>query len=105
MIIHIYYVASYTSEPEAQSRSRRYFFLGPKYNTPIQNIPPENGPLHVECSIMRNVMASDTEAELVGFLENCQKSTSMKTSLAEMGHQQPPTPVATDNTAANNIVN
>ena len=29
----------------------------------------------------------------------------MRTALAEMGHLQPPTPMATDNTAANSIVN
>ena len=50
-------------------------------------------------------MASAMEAELVGLYENCQKETSMRTALAEMGHQQPPTPVATKNTEANSIVN
>ena len=29
----------------------------------------------------------------------------MRTALADMGHQQPPTPVETDNTTANRIVN
>ena len=80
-------------------------FLGPKSNTPIQEIPPENGPVHVECNIMRNVMASATEEELGALFENCQKATSTSTALAEMGHQQPPTPVETENTAANSIVN
>ena len=50
-------------------------------------------------------MESATEEELGGFFENCQKSTSMRTALAKMGHQQPPTPMAMDNTAANRIVN
>ena len=73
MILHIYSDASYISEPEARSRSGRYFFLGPKYHTPIQEMRPENGPVHVECSIMRNLMASATEAELGGLFENFQK--------------------------------
>ena len=68
-------------------------------------MPPDNGPVHVECSIMRNVMASDTEAELGGLFENCQKATSTRTALADMGHQQPTPPAATENTAANSIVN
>ena len=68
-------------------------------------MPLENGPVHVECSIMRNVMTLDTEEELEGFFENFQKETSTRTALAEMGHQQPPTTEATDNTAANSIVN
>ena len=61
--------------------------------------------MHVECSIMINVMASATEVELGGLFENCQKATSTNTALVYMGHLQPPTPVATDNTAANSIVN
>ena len=37
--------------------------------------------------------------------EKFQKAIAMRTSLAEMGHQQPPAPVAIENTAANSIVN
>ena len=62
MILHIYSDASYISEPEAQSMSGGYFFVVPKPNTPIQAILPENGPVKVECIIMRNVMESYTEA-------------------------------------------
>ena len=68
-------------------------------------MPPENGPVHVECSIMRNVMESATESELGGLFEKCQKATSVKKTLADMSHQQPPTLVATYNTAANSMVN
>ena len=68
-------------------------------------MPPENVTVHVEFRIMRNVMASATEAELGGLFEIFQKSTSMRTALADMGHLKPPTPVATDNTVANSIVN
>ena len=105
MVIHIYSDASYISEPEAQSGAIGYFVLGPKYNIPMQEIPPDIGPVHVECSIMRNVTASSMEAELGGLFEKCQKATSMSTALADIGHQQPPTPVATENTAANSTVN
>ena len=47
------------------------FFLGRQSNTLIQATPPENEPLRVECSIMRTVMVSAMEAELVGLFENC----------------------------------
>ena len=40
-----------------------------------------------------------------GIFENHQRATSMRTALSEMGHLQPPTLVATENTAANSIVN
>ena len=68
-------------------------------------MPPDNGSVHVEFSIVRNVMASATEAELGGLCENCQKTTSMGTALSEMGNLQPPTPVAIDNTASTSILN
>ena len=66
MILHIYSDESYISEPEAHSRAGGCFFLGPKSrgNTPITEMPPENGPVHVECSIIRNIMALATEAQL-----------------------------------------
>ena len=50
-------------------------------------------------------MASATEAELGGIFENCQETISIRTDLAEIGHPQQTTPVATDNTVANIIAN
>ena len=105
MMLHIYSDAFYISEQEAQSRARRYFFLGPNSKTTIQEMPPQNGPVHVEFSIMRNVMESATESELGGLFENFQKEISTRTSIADMGHLQPPTSVTMDNTAANIIFN
>ena len=101
MILQIYSDASYVSEPEARSRAGGYFSLGSKSNTPIQYMPPDNGPMHVESSITIYVMASATEAELGGLFENCQKATSTRTALTNTGHQQPPT----ENTSASRIVN
>ena len=68
-------------------------------------MPLGNDPIHVKCRIMRNVMASSTEAELGGLFENCQKLTSMRNALVEMGHSQPQKPVETENAASNRIVN
>ena len=62
MVIHIYLNASYISEPDTQSKVGVFFFLGPKSNTPIESMLPENVPVHVECSIMINVMDSGTDA-------------------------------------------
>ena len=61
-------------------------FLGPKSNIPIQSAPPQNGPVHVECRIMRNVLASATEVDLGRLFETFQKVTAMRTALAEMVH-------------------
>ena len=48
MILHIHSNASYISEPEAQNRAGGYFPLGTKSKTRIQEMPPDNGPAHVE---------------------------------------------------------
>ena len=40
-----------------------------------------------------------------GLFENYQKATSIRMALTEMGRQQPPSPVSTDNTTASIIVN
>ena len=48
IILKINSDAKYISEPEARRRYRGYFFLVPKSNTPIQEMPPENGLVHVE---------------------------------------------------------
>ena len=61
MIIHPYSDASYISEPEAQSIAGG-FFLVPKSNTSIKSITPGNRPVHVECNILINVMASAMKA-------------------------------------------
>ena len=71
----------------------------------MQSRPLKNGPEHVEYSILSNVMGSSTEAELGGSFENFQKEIAMITDPANIVHQEPPTPVATENTEANSIVN
>ena len=83
----------------------KIFFLGPNFKAPIQEMPMENGPVHVACSIITNDVASARKEKLRGLFENRQKETSTRTVLAKMGHVQSPTPVAKDNTLANSIVN
>ena len=50
-------------------------------------------------------MASAMEAKLGWLFEKFQIATYMRKSLTGMGHQQPPTPVAMNNTVAHSIVN
>ena len=74
-ILHIYSGACYISESEAHSRSGGYYFLGTKSrnNTSITEIPLEKVPMHMEFSILRNVMASSTEVELGGLFKTDRK--------------------------------
>ena len=66
---------------------------------------PLNGPVHVKCTIMRNVLASAMEAEPGALLVNCQISTAMRMAFIEMGRAQPPTPVVTDSATGDRFVN
>ena len=68
-------------------------------------MPPPNGPTHIECGVLKNVLASAMEAELGSLFRNFQKGAAIRTALMEMGHPQPATPVAADNSAATSVVN
>ena len=54
---------------------------------------------------MRNVLASATEAEVGALFHNAQDGCMLRTTLIEMGWPQPPTPIQTDNSCAEGIVN
>ena len=102
MILHLYIHTLLTYHNQRNSVDPEdMFFLGPQTirKTPISAMPQANGPIHVEFSIMRNVMASSIEDELGGLFDNCQNYTSILTYLAQKGHPQPPTPVAIYNSA------
>ena len=45
---------------------------------------------------MRSVLSRSMEAELGGLFFNCQRGVATRTSLMEMGYNQPPTPLVTD---------
>lgn len=102
MILHIHTDASYLSESEARSRAAGYFFMS---DTPEPNKTPTiNGPVHIVSSILRNVMASAAEAEVGAAFMNAQQACSIRTTLNEMGYEQPPTPLQTDNNVAQGIL-
>jgi hypothetical protein len=54
---------------------------------------------------MRMVLASATEAEVGALFYNAQEATSERTSLIFMGWPQPATPIQTDNSCAEGIIN
>eukprot|EP00957_Ditylum_brightwellii_P109069 8320488-Ditylum_brightwellii.AAC.1 len=50
-------------------------------------------------------MASAAEAELGALFENAKEAVSLRTTLREVGHQQPTTSIQVDNSTAHGIVN
>ena len=66
---------------------------------------PINGPIHVECTTMRNVLSSAMEAELVALFVKCQRGAEMRMVIIYMGHAQPPTPSVTDSATGDGFFN
>jgi hypothetical protein len=69
------------------------------------NNPSNNGAIYNEASIIKSVMSSAAEAEIGAVYINARKGVEIRNILKEMGHMQPPTPVQTDNSTADGIVN
>jgi len=106
MCLWIHGDASYLSESEARSRAGAFFFLSDHPSKVATNsMPAINGPIHVLSSIMKNVMASAAEAEVGASFMAAQDGCPIRVILEELGHPQPPTPLQTDNSIAQGIIN
>ena len=56
-------------------------------------------------TIMRNVIASASEAKFRDLFNNAKEAVVLRTTLHEMGHPQPPTPVKVYNSTAVGFAN
>ncbi|KAI2490112.1 Reverse transcriptase (RNA-dependent DNA polymerase) [Fragilaria crotonensis] len=102
MILAVESDASYLSVVKGRSRAAGYFFLTNKPLSPDGPYKP-NGAVHVLCHIMREVLSSAAEAELGALFHNGKEACPLRIALEEMGHPQPATPMATDNSTASGI--
>jgi hypothetical protein len=100
MILAAHSDASYLSEPQARSRAGGHFFLSSN-----AEIPPNNGAVLNIAHIIKHVMSSATEAELGALYIMAREAVYIRIILEEMGHKQPPTPLQTDNSMADGVVN
>jgi hypothetical protein len=111
MVLHVHSDASYLSESESRSRTGGYFFMSSNSPSHTQSInptappPPLNGNVHVPCAIMKVVVSSAAEAELGALFHNGKEAAWLRTTLIDMGHPQPATPIQTDNLCAAGIAN
>ena len=90
--------AVYLVAPKSQSRAGGYHYLGNKDGTQF------NGPVYVVAKIINTVMGSAVEAKVGGICMNTLEISTMRT-LEELNHPQPPTPIQTDNSTADGIMN
>eukprot|EP00978_Attheya_sp_CCMP212_P026418 scaffold86865_cov67-Attheya_sp.AAC.1 len=65
---------------------------------------PINGAIHILCHILRNGMSSAAEAECGALFLTAKEGQVDRTTLVEMGHPQPATPIQIDNTTTLGIV-
>jgi hypothetical protein len=108
MVLHIDSDPSYLSMPKARSRVGGHHYLSSNSHDPTKALtanPPSHGPIHTVCHKLRNVMASAAEAEVGGLFVNGQDAVPIRTTLKELDHPQPPTPIKTDNSTASGIAN
>jgi hypothetical protein len=92
--------ASYLSKPKARSRAGGHFFLSNN-----ATIPQNNGAVLNIAHIIKHVMTSVTEAELATLYIMVREAVYIRIILKEMGHKQPPTPLQTDNSMAEAVIN
>ena len=107
MVLHVHSDASYLSESEARSRAAGFFCLSSNKDVTPPNAEPAplNGPVHILCKIINNVMSSATEAEVAGLFLNGQDAVMLRNTLEFLDHPQPATPIQTDNSCAEGIAN
>jgi hypothetical protein len=102
MILHIHSDTSYLSENEAKSRAGGFFYMG---NTTKNDKKLTNGAILIVSKVLKHVMSSAAEAEIGAVFINAKEGAFLRTTLEELGHKQPPTPMETDNTTATGYSN
>jgi hypothetical protein len=102
MIIYIHSDASYLSERDAKSRAGRFFYMG---NISDTSKKLTNGEILIISTVLKHVMSLAAEAEIEAVFINTKEGAVLRTTLQELGHPQPPTPLETDNTTTTGYSN
>ena len=100
MKLSVHSDASYFSKAKARSQSGGHLFLSNE-----STIPQNNGAIFNIAYIIKQVMTSATESELAALYIMSHKSVYIRIILEEMGHNQPPTPLQTDNANVDAVCN
>jgi hypothetical protein len=64
-----------------------------------------NGSILIISKVLKHVMSSTAEDETGAVFMNAKEGAVLRTTLEELGHPQPPTPMETDNTNATGYSN
>jgi hypothetical protein len=102
MVLHTHSDAGYLTDRKARSRAGDHHYMGNHIDSPNTI---HNGSVLDVSKILRMVVASAAEAEVGALFYNCQDAAGLRNIAIEMGHPQPATPVRTDNSTADGIIN
>jgi hypothetical protein len=100
MILAVHSNAGYCNEKKAPSQAGGHFSLSSN-----ETFPPNNGAIWTNATIIIAVMSSAAEAELGAIYLNEREAVHLRQILEEMKHPQPKTPIQTDNTTAEGVIN
>ena len=100
MIYSIHSDAGYLNEANARSRAGGHHYLSDN-----QPFLPNNGTILTVSKIIKAVMSSAAKVELEALYVNAHKGVEIHNILQELGHRQSPTPIQTDNSTAESIIN
>jgi hypothetical protein len=64
-----------------------------------------NGEILIISTVLKHVMSSAAEAEIGAVFINAKEGAVLRTTLEELGHPHPPTPLETDNTTSTEYIN
>jgi hypothetical protein len=102
MILYIHNNASYLSEIEAKGKAGGFFYMGSNNKTDKKLT---NRVILIISKVLKHVMSSEVKAETGAVFINAKEGAVLRTTLEELGHKHPPTPMVTDNTTATGYSN
>ena len=92
--------AGYLNEPKSRSRAGGHFYMSNDAEH-----PPNNGAVLNIAQIIKAVMSSAAESELGALYINAREAVYIRQILEAMGHEQHRTPLQTDNSTAEGVIN
>jgi hypothetical protein len=102
MILNIHSDALYLSEREAKSREGGFFYMGSNIDSHNKFT---NGAILIISTILKHVMSSAAESKIGSVFLNAKEATILRTTLEEVRHPHPSTPLKTDNTTGTGYSN
>jgi hypothetical protein len=100
IVLAIHSDTGYLNEEGARSRAGGHHFLSENVAS-----PSNNGAIYNEALIIKAVMSSAAKTKIGALYTNGRKGVEEQNNLKVIGHSQPPTPVQTDNSTAEGIIN